>query len=119
MFARPILGGFDEPRARTEAALALGDDEAIQFRARADFKKVVDADVSPADNPCIRRFRHKQRVLRGGLQCVESFCDLRTRRRITKLAVQLRQLRCVADSRATNFYILIRFLGHFSACFLS
>src|SRR5580704_6145573 len=60
---RPILGGFEQARARTEAPLTFGHDEPVQFRTRANFDEVRNGDVRPAGNSRVRGFRHQQGVL--------------------------------------------------------
>src|SRR5580765_3343901 len=66
-----------------------------------------NADVRPADNVRVMRLRHKQRILRCGLQLAHSFCDLLGRCRIAELATKLCQLRGVVGSRPANDYALI------------
>ena len=99
---------------------SFGDDQPIQFRARANFHKVRDTDVCPANDSCFGGFRNEQCVLRHGLQFAHSSCDFRGRRRITKLPAQLRQPLRIATSRAANFDALFSSsLRHLSACFLA
>jgi hypothetical protein len=120
VLACPIFGGFEQTRARTEAALVFGDDKSIQFRACTDLDKVGNTDVRPADDPCVRGFRDEQRVLRCRLQSAHSFRDLRGGRRISKLAAKLGHPTHVTTSRAASYEtLLLSFLSHLSACFLA
>ena len=62
MLARPIFGGFEQPRAGSEAPFALGDDQPIQFRSGSSFQEMRNTDVRPADDSRVRGFRYKQSV---------------------------------------------------------
>src|SRR5467141_1261290 len=88
VFARPIFGGRQQPRARSQAALPFRDYQPVHFRADSHFKKRLPAHVHPADHSVFGGFSDKYGVLRSGLDSQQPLAHLCCRRRIPKLARQ-------------------------------
>lgn len=104
--AMPGGPGFDSVEERstsTEAAVAVADDESVEFGARADFNEMVHADMRPADNASVGRFGDKQDVLRTAFQLAKAFGDFGGCGGIAELARELGETRSVGRAGAANF----------------
>src|SRR6267143_4397676 len=112
VFARPIFGGGQQPRARSEAPLPFGDDKAVHFRPNLNFQQRLLAHMHPADHSILRSICHEYGVQRGRLDSQQPFAHLRRRRGIPELAREHGKLRSIAVFRSTNF----QFSMHRSFC---
>src|SRR5260370_9218910 len=54
VFARPIFGGGQQPRARPEAALPFRHNEPVHFRAHLHLQEWLLAPLYPTDNAFVR-----------------------------------------------------------------
>src|SRR5467141_2449926 len=62
VFARPLFGGGQQPRARSQAALPVGDDQPVHFRAHLRFQQRLFANVQPSNDSVISRIRNEYSV---------------------------------------------------------
>src|SRR5260370_4561604 len=107
VLARPIFRGGQQPRARSQATLAFRANQPVYFRADFAFKKHVSAHVQPADHSVFYGIRNKYGVLRRGLDSLQSFADLCSSRRISKLACQRCKLRRIGSPGPSYFQLFI------------
>src|SRR5258706_12758518 len=59
MFARPIFGRGQQPRARPQAALPFGHDQPVHFRADLNLQQWLLAHMHPADHSILRSICHE------------------------------------------------------------
>src|SRR5258708_32316524 len=107
VLARPIFRGGQQSRTCSQAALPFGDNKSVHFRADFAFKKHVPAHVQPADHSVFCGIRNKYGVLRRGLDSLQSFTDLCSSRRISKLAGQRREGRRIGSPGPPDFQLFV------------
>ena len=73
---RPFFGRFEQFRAGAVAALTVGHDQSIYFRAPRDFQKRSDAHVNPTDDEFVH-FGEEDGMLRRLELCEPCFYFLR------------------------------------------
>lgn len=104
MFAGPSFHRVEEQRTGAEAALTIGNDEAVEFGARADFDEMVHADMRPADDAGRGRFRDKKSVLRTTFEFAKAFGNFGRRRGVTELAGEIGEARSVGRTGTADFH---------------
>src|SRR6266852_1070121 len=102
LLARPLLRLLEYPLPRAKAALPFGNDQPVQLRADVVLDQMVHAHVTPADYLACRRFRHKHRMQRRGLEAAHPAKNILCRGRITELPGELGNLRGIGFLRQAN-----------------
>jgi hypothetical protein len=116
VLARPVFGGGEQLRSRSQAALPFGYDQSVHFRTNIAFEKGLSTHMEPADHPVLGGIRHKNGVLRRGVNFSQSRAHLLCGRGISKLARERRKLRRIGGFRPPDFQAFAmshtRSLGH-------
>lgn len=102
VLAGPGFGSIEKKYAGAVAAMVFVDDEAVDFSACADFEKVGNADVSPADHFFGGRFSNEQSIEPGGFHFAEHFGDFRGSGGVAELRGEIGEAGSVGGASAAD-----------------
>ena len=101
--ARPLFRSAQQKSARSAAPFVVVHYQAIHFRSQFDFEQRSNADVQPANNFVLVRFRNQHSVLVGRFNLAQSLGNLSRFCGITQLAAELSDLSGIAAFCAPDF----------------
>ena len=118
--ACPLFRGAQQQSAGSSASFLAVHYQAIYFRSQFDFEQRRNADVQPANNFALGRFRDQYGVLVGRFNPAQSLCNRSRFCGITQLAAKLGDLGaiaalCAPDCDGRSFGCgtdLVLFFGH-------